>query len=683
MAESEHRRTRNTSLERYVTSVSVCALVVMFWVARASGSPRVGDRWPGLCLFVVLLCACEIKPITVARVSGVKETVASTTFAFAIFLSYGPVLAMCAQAAASLLGDLCAKKSGLKLIFNVGQYWIAWGLAAIGFAGVAGSRTLFDDGASWRWNLGVLTAGVLFFVANNSLVGAAIALSSASSMKRVVRRTIVQEATSDCVLLAWAPIVIIVADRSLVFLPLLLLPVFAVYKSASISVEKEHQALHDVLTGLPNRLSFVDALQRRIVQPKLAYQQAAVLLIDLDRFKEVNDTLGHHAGDVLLALIGPRLRPVLPELSIIARLGGDEFAILLPTVQHQVDAISIAAEIGRALEAPFPIDDFQLEVEASIGVALFPDHGRTTDELIKHADIAMYVAKSRHSVTELYDPSQDHHSTKRLRLVGELRRAISDGEITLYYQPKLDLHSGAVCGVEALVRWIHPQHGLVLPSEFVPVAEHTGLIRPLTRHVLATAVQQAAIWRQSGHELAVAINLSARSLHDGGIVHDVSEDLTRYELPGRLLQIEITESSIMADPARARRILDQLHEMGVNLSIDDFGTGYSSLAYLQELPVNEIKIDRSFVTNVVDSPADQVIVKSTIDLAKNLGLTSTAEGIESAPALSWLRSAGCDQAQGFHIARPMPAHELGEWISEARARDSTQTLKLVSHGKHA
>ena len=672
----------SSPLQMYVAVLTAVAISVLVACASLFENRPVGHRFPEFALFVILVSLCEIRPITVGHSRGVKEIVASTTFAFAIFLSFGPLLAMCAQAVASLLGDVVARKTLLKLLFNVVQYWIAWGFAAFAFIAIAGDRTFIDSGLSWQWNLAVLASGVVYFVANHTLVGIAIALSGGGRVLRVVRATITQEATSDCVLLALAPIVIIVADKSLVFLPLLLLPVLAVYRSASISTEKEYQALHDQLTDLPNRLSFADSLTRRLAHSKMAPYKAAVLLIDLDRFKEVNDTLGHQAGDALLSLIGPRIVEILPREGIVARLGGDEFAVLLPMLPHEDEAVATAVRITAALDRPFQIDDFNLEVEASIGIALFPDHGDTSEVLIKRADIAMYVAKGRHSSVELYNSEHDTHSKRRLSLVSELRRAIGDGEIALFYQPKLDLATGRVNGVEALVRWIHPQHGLILPGDFVPVAEHTGLIRPLTSHVLASAVQQAAMWRRSGYELKVALNLSARSLHDGAIVHDVSANLAQCELPASLLQLEITESSIMADPARARRVLDQLHEMGVGLSIDDFGTGYSSLAYLQDIPVSEIKIDRSFVTNLVENEADRVIVRSIIDLARNLALVSTAEGVESAPAMRWLHDAGCDQAQGYHIAKPMPAHEVTEWLTRrdehAPAAGPSRVLALVA-----
>jgi len=662
----------------YVAILAAIAAATFVMCIVVLGSRPVSDRWPELILFIVLVCVCEVRPIMVARSSGIKEIVASTTFTFALFLAFGPVLALATQAIASQLGDLMAKKTPIKMVFNIAQYWVAWGAATLVFVSIQG-RDAFGTfgGGSWRWSAAVIASGATYFLVNNALVGFGIAFATNSAIIGLVRSMVFEEAISDLVLLALSPIVIIVADRSLIFLPLLLLPVYAVYRSTSISAEKEHQANHDSLTDLPNRSSFEESLHRRLTQPRASAQRAAVMLIDLDRFKEVNDTLGHHAGDALLRLIGPRIVDLVPDTGVVARFGGDEFAVLLSDVANEGEALTMAVQIGKALEEPFRIDEFNLEVQASIGVALFPDHGAATDTLIKRADIAMYVAKRLQSGVEPYDPDQDHHSTRRLALVSELRKAIIDGEIVLYYQPKLDLRTGRIDAVEALVRWIHPQLGIVPPAEFIPVAEHTGLIRPLTNHVLATATQQAAAWRASGQQVAVAINLSARNLHDSGIVQEVSDNLGLYDLPPECLRLEITESSIMADPTGARRILEHLHDMGLGLSIDDFGTGYSSLAYLQNLPVSEIKIDRSFVTNLVESPANQVIVRSTIDLARNLGLMSTAEGVETGPALQWLRDAGCDQAQGYHIARPMTAEALTAWLIDYE-RDATEAATAAS-----
>ncbi|MEP7114542.1 MAG: EAL domain-containing protein, partial [Ilumatobacteraceae bacterium] len=495
-------------------------------------------------------------------------------------------------------------------------------------------------------------------------VGVIIALTTRSSLWHGVTGMISREASSDVVLLALSPIVIVAAERSLVLLPVLLVPVLAVYRSALLSAEKEHQAMHDALTDLPNRLQFSEVIERRFENARSKSTCGAVLLIDLDRFKEVNDTLGHPTGDALLCQIGPRIQPILPVGGVVARLGGDEFAVVVPDVTAD-DALRIGETIVGVLEPPFRLDEFNLEVQASIGIAIFPDHGTSADELIKHADSAMYFAKGRNSGIEIYDAEHDQNSRRRLSLLSELRTALVKGEVVLYYQPKLDLSTGTVIGVEALVRWHHPLFGLIPPAEFVPFAEHTGLIRPLTSFVMRTAVTQARAWLDSGIDTAIAVNLSARSLHDGAISKEVADLLLEFSLPPNRLQLEITESSIMADPARAKRVLEDLDGMGLHLCIDDFGTGYSSLSYLQDLPVREVKIDMSFVTHVLDNPRDRVIVRSTIDLARHLGLKSTAEGIESAAAQEWLQLAGCDQGQGFYIAPPMPAHDVTMWLSDA------------------
>jgi diguanylate cyclase (GGDEF)-like protein len=657
----------------FVAGVVLAASIALFVLVRAGPVVIIEDRWLELALFTFLVCVCEAKPVTVARAGGVQEVVASATFSFAIFLSFGPVPAMAAQTIASLIGDIAGKKHALKVAFNIAQYVLAWSLPGLLFQAVMGDRTLRTGTEfTWRWGAALVVSGATYFLCNSSLVGAIIALTTRSSLWRGVTGMITREATSDLVLLALSPIVIVTAERSLLLLPVLLLPVLAVYRSALLSAEKEHQAMHDALTDLPNRLQFSEIIERRLENARSKSTRGAVLLIDLDRFKEVNDTLGHQTGDALLCQIGPRLQPILPEGGVIARLGGDEFLVMVPDVGAD-DALRIGEAIVGVLEPPFRLDEFNLEVQASIGVAIFPDHGTSADVLIKNADIAMYFAKGRNSGIEIYNAEHDQNSRRRLSLLSELRTALVNGEVVLYYQPKLDLSSGEVIGVEALVRWHHPLFGLIPPAEFVPFAEHTGLIRPLTSFVLRTAVMQARAWLDLGIDTAVAVNLSARSLHDGAISNEVAHLLMEFSLPANRLQLEITESSIMADPARAKRVLEDLDAMGLHLSIDDFGTGYSSLSYLQDLPVREVKIDKSFVTNVLENPRDRVIVRSTIDLARHLGLRSTAEGIESAAAQEWLALAGCDQGQGFHIAPPMPAEDVTMWLSNPARSVSLST----------
>ncbi|MDQ1424389.1 MAG: hypothetical protein QOD72_1887, partial [Acidimicrobiaceae bacterium] len=578
--------------------VVLAASAVLFVLFEVGPTVATGSRWLELPLFVLLMCVCELKPVTVARSTGVQEVVASTTFTFVIFLSFGPMSAIAAQTVASLLGDVSARKNWFKTLFNVAQYALAWGLAGIVFDAVVTHQGSLDGIAfTWRWTAALVASGVVYFLANNALIGSVIAISAHAPVWQGALGTIVREASSDVVLLALSPIVIVAADRSLLLLPVLLLPVLGVYRSALLSADKEHQAMHDALTDLPNRLNLGAMISRRLDSPKANGTGAAILLIDLDRFKEVNDTLGHQAGDALLCEIGPRIQAALPEGGVVARFGGDEFAVMLPEIHVAEEALRVGRSIAEAFQTPFRVEGFNLEVEASIGAAVFPTHGLSADILIKRADIAMYVAKTTHSGVQLYAEEQDHHSTRRLGLLSELRTALADGQVALYYQPKLDLATGSVTTVEALVRWHHPILGMIAPAEFVPFAEHTGLIRPLTSFVLRAAVAQAAAWRDAGLEIAVAMNLSARSLHDGAISDEIAAVLSEFVLPARLLQLEITESSIMADPTRAKRVLEQLDGMGLHLTIDDFGTGYSSLAYLQDLPVREVKIDRSFVTN--------------------------------------------------------------------------------------
>jgi diguanylate cyclase (GGDEF)-like protein len=429
----------------------------------------------------------------------------------------------------------------------------------------------------------------------------------------------------------------------------------------------ERQALHDGLTGLPNRTLLHDRTGQAIRAADRELAPAALALIDLDRFKEVNDTLGHHYGDQLLIQVGKRLRATVRQVDSVARLGGDEFAVLLPRIETAEGAVAVASKLQAALEEPFVLEGLTLDVEASIGLVLYPDHGNDADELLQHADIAMYVAKETHAGFMLFDPKLDQHSPRRLTLLGELRRAIDQQQLVLHYQPKVDAHTGQVLGVEALVRWQHPEHGLIPPGEFIPLAERTGLITPLTHYVLDAALRQCRTWRQAGHELSVAVNVSARCLLDLAFPDEVAGLLATWEVPARLLLVEITESTIMADPVHALEILGRLNAMGVQLAIDDFGTGYSSMAYLKNLPLDELKVDRSFVSQVTSSTRDAVIVRSTVDLGRNLGLRVVAEGVEDQTTWQQLDALGCDAIQGYYVSRPVPPEELIAWLERQQA----------------
>jgi diguanylate cyclase (GGDEF)-like protein len=432
------------------------------------------------------------------------------------------------------------------------------------------------------------------------------------------------------------------------------------------AAENKHLAMHDALTDLPNRTLFHDRIDQAILTAERENTSLGVLIIDVDRFKEVNDTLGHRSGDLLLQQIGTRLQATVRESDTVARLGGDEFGVLLPKVADRRSVANVAEKVRKELERSFIVKGLALDVEASLGIALYPEHGADADTLIQHADVAMYAAKQAHSHFEFYAVKHDQYSPARLALLGELRRALQEGELVLHFQPKADVRSAEIKGVEALVRWQHPSRNLLMPMEFVPLAEHTGLMRPFTLHVLDGALRQCDEWRQEGLRLRMAVNLSVRNLQDEQFPEDVARLLGKWGIPARWLELEITESAVMTDPTRAMAILDRLSFMGVRLSLDDFGTGHSSLSYLQRLPVNEVKIDRSFVMNMATDENDATIVRATIDLGRNLGLETVAEGVETPEIWSQLESLGCDMAQGYYLSRPVPASELWTWM-ESRA----------------
>ncbi len=427
----------------------------------------------------------------------------------------------------------------------------------------------------------------------------------------------------------------------------------------------EHQALHDTLTGLPNRALLQDRLSQVIRASQREHASFALFLMDLDRFKEVNDTLGHHAGDIILREVGLRLCEVIRESDTVARLGGDEFAVVLPRVEAP-GAIFLAEKISRVLQEPFPVDGRVLPLGGSIGIALFPEHGEDGGSLLRRADVAMYAAKHAGGGIMLYEPGLDTHSMDRLTLATELRQGIERGEIEVYYQPKLDLRTGEICGAEALARWRHPGRGLVLPMEFISLAERIGVINTLTFRVLETAIKQCGAWANAGVHIPVAVNLSPISLLDGQLVDRVQEILKAQGCTACSLVLEVTEGALMADTPRAQETLARLHAMGIVLSIDDFGTGYSSLARLKNLPLSEVKIDQSFVIDMLEDDNDAAIVRATIDLAHNLGLKVVAEGVETAGHLERLKSFGCDMAQGYYLSRPLPPTEMRHLIMSSR-----------------
>ncbi len=428
----------------------------------------------------------------------------------------------------------------------------------------------------------------------------------------------------------------------------------------------EYLANHDVLTSLPNRSVLYRSIGKTLcnIHPD---EKMALMLIDLDRFKEINDTLGHMAGDKVLKQLGPRLQEQLEGTqALVARLGGDEFAIFMPRIRNVQQAVITAHKLLDAISLVFEVEGMRTEISASIGVAICPDQAKDVSTLMRFADVAMYRAKTSLQGVSVYDSAFDPHSPKRLELMGALGRAIRENQLTLYFQPKISLASNRVYGVEALLRWNHPELGFVPPNEFIPIAEHSNLIYDMTLWVLENGIRRCKTWQQQGVDIVVAMNLSARNLLDDRIVLDLKRLLRQYDLPGQKIELEITESMIMIDPSRAQAALERINKLGVRLAVDDFGTGYSSLVYLKRLPVQALKIDSSFVFTMLHSEQDEIIVNSTINLAHNLGLFVVAEGVESAAVYERLCTLGCDSAQGHFLGVAMSEENLSRWLLESQ-----------------
>jgi diguanylate cyclase (GGDEF)-like protein len=426
------------------------------------------------------------------------------------------------------------------------------------------------------------------------------------------------------------------------------------FRQLQTLAESKREARTDELTGLPNRRLFYETL-RRSLEPGSGRNHLAVLMIDLDRFKEINDSLGHHVGDEVLRQLGPRLASVVDGAGTVARLGGDEFGLLVAPLHDEAQATDVAERVRDDLRRSFLLDNITLHVDASIGIAIAPDHGEAADTLLQRADVAMYEAKRNHDPWQLYSPFRDRHTRDRLELMEDVRDAIGRSELVLFYQPKLDVASGIITGVEALVRWQHPTRGLLTPDRFLTLFEQSGLIGPLAMSVLELAMIQQAEWASDGIKISMAVNLSAANLADEQLPEKINDVFERLNVDPANVVLEITEDSLMVDAEQSLQVLERLHAGGVQLSVDDYGTGFSSLAYLRDLPVNELKLDRAFLAAAADDERAVAIIRSTIDLAHALHLRIVAEGVETPANLELISQLGCDTAQGYLLGRPAPA----------------------------
>jgi diguanylate cyclase (GGDEF)-like protein len=664
----------NRHLSTYVAAVTVLGAVAAVVVLGLG--PHGTSRFREYELLVFAACALlgELAPLKVYTRGSEGETTTSTTFAFAMLIAGGAEAALAGLLLANLIADVIRRKPAHKIAFNMAQYSIAVLAAAL----VLGLLTDVPRDGQFHFAPedlpAILAAAVVFFIVNTSLVAAVLAMVEGVGILRYLVEDWLSQASTTGLMLGLSPVIVLAADYSLPLVTLLFLPLFAIHRGGRAAIAKEHQAVHDALTGLPNRVLFRDRTQQAIHAGLRSGTGCTVMLMDLNHFKEINDTLGHHQGDRLLQEVAARLRATVRASDTVARLGGDEFGILLHGTTAPEGATTVAETVLKRLREPFVVDATTLQIGGSIGLAWCPEHGADVETLIQRADIAMYAAKSMSSGYAVFERSQDHHSPRRLELAAALPEAIDRGELRLAYQPKADLRTGRIVGVEALARWEHPELGVVQPSEFVPIAEQTGLIIALTTAVLESALERVASWRSLGHDLSIAVNLSARSFLDARLADEIPELLAAHDLPSDCLELEITESMLMHDPSRAQVTLERLAGVGVGLSVDDFGTGYSSLAHLKRLPVDTIKIDKSFVLDMAVDEADEAIVRSTIELAHNLGLRVVAEGVESAETWMRLGALGCDLAQGFHLSRPLPAGGLIALLEAER----DQPLRLAA-----
>ncbi|MGW2558110.1 putative bifunctional diguanylate cyclase/phosphodiesterase [Streptomyces sp. NPDC001514] len=506
----------------------------------------------------------------------------------------------------------------------------------------------------------VVLAAAAYLAVTRMLLWYALA-PQGGGLPTVARTALLRQGLVAVALLGIAPLICVVATALPILLPLFAVPLIALDSTLWIARARAEEQLRDPLTGLPNRQWLLERTWAALEEAEGVGARSALVLIDLDRFRSVNDTLGHLAGDRLLLQIADRLRLALPRGAEAARLGGDEFAVLLPTADSTTSAQRVARHLVGQLSSPLDLDGLTLVLEASAGLAVFPDHALDAEGLLRRADVAMYQAKRDRTGVEVYESKRDSNTPDRLGLLGDLRRALDAGDVELHYQPKVGF-DGHVAGLEALVRWVHPDRGRVPPDEFIAIAESSGLMPHLTEYVLETALGQVAKWRAQGLFVPVAVNVSPRDVHTAGFAGAVAARLARHGVPAGALQLEITEHVLLEDPQRAADTLAGLTGHGVKMSLDDFGTGYSSLVHLRRLPVSELKIDRSFVARLAVDAEDAEIVRCTVDLAHSLGLLVVAEGVEDDETWERLRDLGCDAVQGWLVAAAMPPQETTAWL---------------------
>jgi diguanylate cyclase (GGDEF)-like protein len=667
--------------------------VVVGWaIGIAAVSQLMLEGWPPPSAFVMvalLVVAAELRPIATSRqVEGPVSI--SQAFVFATLYVWGPYPAVVLLMASVLLSELLERKALWKVLFNTGQFAVAlaaaWLVLVIGRDAELGALMGSPDAAESRFTFASLAWFVLSWVAYHVVNLALVAgVSDRKSWRDAFLEDFWFYTLSTMAVLALSPLVAVVAvayDDSWMLLPLLMLPLLAVQRTAQMSQEREHRALHDPLTGLPNRLLLSDRIQTALARSSRSGGRVVVIFLDLDLFKTINDGLGHAVGDDVLVQVANRLTTVLRPGDTLARFSGDEFALVCDSIpDYEIEVL--AARIQAVLEPAFTFESHEVSVTASIGVATATPYS-TPESLLREADSAMYRAKSagRDQVAHFH---WSMHEAAKASLDDQLglRRAVERGELRAHYQPIFDLNTGRVLGMEALIRWQHPTRGLLSPDEFIPLAEETGLILPLGAWMLDESLRQLSIWHREVPESAglwMAVNLSPRQLGDPDLIHKISRSLREHGIAATSLHLEITETAVMQSLDRTAPILDALRTLGVRLIVDDFGTGYSSLARLKRLPVTALKVDRSFVDGLGTDSSDLSIVDAITNMARSLNLEVIAEGVETREQLDILQTLGASMGQGYLWSRALPADEVSTWVGESMGPDDLASLRALLGG---
>jgi diguanylate cyclase (GGDEF)-like protein len=649
-------------LRLYLGLVNLAGVAAAVWMFATASWVVHGELRAVLAIAAVLLVLGELFPIRLWTRGNSQEYTMSGAFAL-VLLGTGPlVYAVLPMIVALLVAEIRERKPMRVVAFNVAQNLLMFLAARLAICAIEGvGFGAITDVPPVLQLAGLAGGAMAYFLVNSLLTGTVVAISEGSAVVKSIVTTMREELPVTPIVLGVSPMVAASLTFSAWTAPLCVLVIVAIRTAVSISTRHEIAALHDPLTGLPNRALLLTRL-RESMEGATPDQQTAALMIDLDRFKEINDTLGHSVGDDLLLQVAKRLESITGPRVTVARLGGDEFAIVLSRTTA-ADTDTLAGRIAAAFGEPFRIADMTLTVTASVGAALSPEHADEAEKLLHLADLALYAAKRERGRHAFYDPQSEEHSTASSELVADLQRGLDNGEVVVYYQPKVSTLTGQLIGVEALVRWQHPDRGLLPPGRFLPAVENTPLIVPLTAKVIDDALRAVHGWRDRGLEISVAVNLTARQVASENLPGQIAEALASHGLPSEALVVEVTESSLMANPQQIRTVLGRLRDLGIGLSMDDFGTGYSSLTHLRDLPVTEIKIDQSFVAETVGSGRSAALVKSIIDLGHNLGLNVVAEGVETVECRTVLTDLGCTMLQGYLLGRPMPAEDLECWYA--------------------